>query len=112
MRPGADAKLLQGLERGSTRRPIEEVPKIIQNNLEFVRSAGAGAYPFLKLRKHVIDEAMKVIGVIAVAVYGGLDKFKEWRMPPRDPNGGIHSDRPGGVGDVENPREGITHRTD
>ena len=28
-------------------------------------------------------------------------------MPPRNSNGGIHSDRPGGIGDVKNPREGI-----
>ena len=62
--------------------------------------------------KHVIDEAMKVMGVIAVADYGGFDKFKEGRVPSRDPNGGMHSDRPGGIGDVENPREGITHGTD
>ena len=92
--------------------PDQRSPKTSQKNFECVRSAGAGAYPLLELRKQVINEAMKVMGVIAVAVYGGLDKFKEWRVPPRDPNGGNHSDRPSGIGDVKNPREGITHRTD
>ena len=52
------------------------------------------------------------MGVIAVADDGGFDKSKEGRVPSRHPNGGMHSDRPGGIGDVENPREGITHGAD
>ena len=55
---------------------------------------------------------MEVIGVIAVADDGGFDKFKEGGVPSRHPNGGMHSDRPGGIGDVENPGEGITHGAD
>ena len=83
-------------------RTAQQYPTL---NLECVRSAGARAYPFLELGKHVIDEAMEVMGVIAVADDGGFDKFKDGR-------GGMHNDRPGGIGDVENPREGITHGAD
>jgi hypothetical protein len=64
------------------------------------------------LRKQVIDETVQVMGIVAVTVNGGLDEFKKWRVPPRDPDGGIQRDRPRRIGNVKNSRESITYRTD
>ena len=52
---------------------------------------------------------MQVVGVIPVGINSSFGELEEWCIPPRDPNRGVHSHRSGGVGNVKDPREGITH---
>ena len=52
---------------------------------------------------------MQVVGAIPVGINSSFGELEEWCIPPRDPNRGVHRHRPGGVGDVKDPREGITH---
>ena len=52
---------------------------------------------------------MEVVGVITVGIYSSFSGLEEWSVPPRDPNRGVHSHRSGGIGDIKDPGEGITH---
>ena len=52
---------------------------------------------------------MQVVGVITVGIYSSFSELEEWCVPPRDPNRGVHSHRFGGIGDIKDPGEGITH---
>ena len=49
------------------------------------------------------------MGVITVGIHSSFSELEEWCVPPRDPNGGVHSHRSGGIGDNKDPGEGITH---
>ena len=53
---------------------------------------------------------MQVVGVIPVGIDSSFGEFEEGCIPPRDPNGGIRSNRSGGIGDIKDPRKGVTHR--
>ena len=52
---------------------------------------------------------MEVVGVITVGIYSSFSELGEWSLLPRDPNRGVHSHRSGGIGDIKNPGESITH---
>ena len=94
---------MQGLERSSTRRSIEVVVEICQQNLESCSSAGACHHIFLKLGEQVVNEAVQVVGIVAIGVNGGFGQLEEWRVPAGDPNGRVHGHRLGEIDDVENP---------
>ena len=49
------------------------------------------------------------MGIITVGIYSRFGELEEWCVPPRDPNRGVHSHRSGGIGDIKNPGESITH---
>ena len=53
---------------------------------------------------------MQVVGVISVGIDSCFGEFEKGSIPPRDPNGEIHCNRSGGIGDIKDPKKGITHR--
>ena len=71
-RSGTNAEFLESLEGSSARRSIKIVGEIRQENLERRRTDGACSYPFLKLRKQVIDEAVQIVGIVTIGVYSGF----------------------------------------
>ena len=86
-RSGTNAKLLQGLAGSFTRRSIELVGEIYQQNLESFRSGQPCHHPFLKLREQIVNEAVQVVGIVTVGVNGGFGQLEEWRVPAGDQNG-------------------------
>ena len=83
-------------QSSSAWRAVAEVGKVRQEGLEYHGTASTGGYPFLQLRKQIVNKAVQMVGIVTVWSLAALVSFKRRACHPGTQTGEVRVTVPDG----------------